>query len=155
MSPWVRSSWTGRERARPGAWARGQLCSARPRRDRAWGREALALGRRRQRSGSVGWTGSLCAVSQVYKGYVDDPRNTDNAWIETVAVSVHFPDQSDVELKQLNSVRGSGCRPRGRMGVRGLQGGACWAPGPGPLRWGPPGAPGLRWGGQSYTVPCP
>ncbi|XP_061048805.1 transient receptor potential cation channel subfamily M member 2 isoform X1 [Eubalaena glacialis] len=40
---------------------------------------------------------------EVYKGYVDDPRNTDNAWIETVAVSVHFPDQGDVELKRLNS----------------------------------------------------
>ena len=25
----------------------------------------------------------------VYRGYVDDPRNTDNAWIETVAVHVH------------------------------------------------------------------
>lgn len=40
---------------------------------------------------------------KVYKGYVDDPRNTDNAWIETVAVSIHFPDQNDVELKRLNS----------------------------------------------------
>ncbi|KAF6734510.1 ADP-ribose pyrophosphatase, mitochondrial [Oryzias melastigma] len=27
--------------------------------------------------------------SQVYKGYVDDPRNTDNAWMETVAVNFH------------------------------------------------------------------
>ena len=26
---------------------------------------------------------------QVYKGYVDDPRNTDNAWMETVAVNFH------------------------------------------------------------------
>ncbi|XP_063693719.1 transient receptor potential cation channel subfamily M member-like 2 isoform X10 [Bolinopsis microptera] len=25
----------------------------------------------------------------VYKGYVDDPRNTDNAWIETIAVNYH------------------------------------------------------------------
>ena len=25
----------------------------------------------------------------VFKGYVDDPRNTDNAWIETVAVNFH------------------------------------------------------------------
>lgn len=25
----------------------------------------------------------------IYKGYVDDPRNTDNAWIETVAVNFH------------------------------------------------------------------
>lgn len=40
---------------------------------------------------------------QVYKGYMDDPRNTDNAWIETVAISVHFQDQNDVELNRLNS----------------------------------------------------
>ncbi|XP_048659734.1 transient receptor potential cation channel subfamily M member 2 isoform X3 [Marmota marmota marmota] len=40
---------------------------------------------------------------EVYKGYVDDPRNTDNAWIETVAISVHFQDHNDVELKRLNS----------------------------------------------------
>jgi len=26
---------------------------------------------------------------EVYKGYVDDPRNTDNAWMETVAVNIH------------------------------------------------------------------
>lgn len=26
---------------------------------------------------------------EVYKGYVDDPRNTDNAWMETVAVNFH------------------------------------------------------------------
>lgn len=26
---------------------------------------------------------------QVYKGYVDDPRNTDNAWMETVACNFH------------------------------------------------------------------
>lgn len=39
--------------------------------------------------------------TEVYKGYVDDPRNTDNAWIETVAVSIHFQDQNDVELKRL------------------------------------------------------
>eukprot|EP00047_Mylnosiga_fluctuans_P019451 m.82684 g.82684 ORF g.82684 m.82684 type:complete len:316 (-) comp8130_c0_seq2:126-1073(-) len=25
----------------------------------------------------------------VYKGYVDDPRNTDNAWMETVAINFH------------------------------------------------------------------
>lgn len=25
----------------------------------------------------------------IYKGYVDDPRNTDNAWMETVAVNYH------------------------------------------------------------------
>lgn len=26
---------------------------------------------------------------QVYRGYVDDPRNTDNAWMETEAVNYH------------------------------------------------------------------
>lgn len=26
---------------------------------------------------------------QIYAGYVDDPRNTDNAWMETVAVNFH------------------------------------------------------------------
>eukprot|EP00057_Strongylocentrotus_purpuratus_P032506 XP_787882.3 PREDICTED: ADP-ribose pyrophosphatase, mitochondrial [Strongylocentrotus purpuratus] len=31
---------------------------------------------------------------EVYKGYVDDPRNTDNAWIETVAMNFHDEDGS-------------------------------------------------------------
>lgn len=26
---------------------------------------------------------------EIYKGYVDDPRNTDNAWMETVAMNFH------------------------------------------------------------------
>lgn len=26
---------------------------------------------------------------EIYSGYVDDPRNTDNAWIETVAFNFH------------------------------------------------------------------
>jgi len=29
----------------------------------------------------------------VYSGYVDDPRNTDNAWLETVVY--HFHDETD------------------------------------------------------------
>ncbi|XP_065281719.1 ADP-ribose pyrophosphatase, mitochondrial isoform X3 [Dermacentor albipictus] len=29
------------------------------------------------------------AIPGVYKGYVDDPRNTDNAWMETVAYNFH------------------------------------------------------------------
>lgn len=27
--------------------------------------------------------------TEIYKGYVDDPRNTDNSWMETVAVNFH------------------------------------------------------------------
>ncbi|XP_069886906.1 transient receptor potential cation channel subfamily M member 2 isoform X1 [Dipodomys merriami] len=45
----------------------------------------------------------LAQGTEVYKGYVDDPRNTDNAWVETVAVSIHFRDQNDLDLKRLNS----------------------------------------------------
>lgn len=30
----------------------------------------------------------------IYKGYVDDPRNTDNAWMETIAVEFH--DEKDL-----------------------------------------------------------
>uniref|UniRef100_A0A8D2MHH3 Transient receptor potential cation channel subfamily M member 2 n=1 Tax=Zonotrichia albicollis TaxID=44394 RepID=A0A8D2MHH3_ZONAL len=41
--------------------------------------------------------------AQVHKGYLDDPRNTDNAWVETVAISVHFDTQHDLEMKRLNS----------------------------------------------------
>lgn len=29
---------------------------------------------------------------EIYSGYVDDPRNTDNAWMETVAVNFHDED---------------------------------------------------------------
>lgn len=32
----------------------------------------------------------------IYKGYVDDPRNTDNAWMETVAVNFHDTDGTTV-----------------------------------------------------------
>ncbi|XP_045930908.1 ADP-ribose pyrophosphatase, mitochondrial [Micropterus dolomieu] len=36
---------------------------------------------------------------EVYKGYVDDPRNTDNAWMETVAVNFH--DDSGNSVSEL------------------------------------------------------
>lgn len=35
----------------------------------------------------------------VYRGYVDDPRNTDNAWIETTAVHFHFENNIDLPLQ--------------------------------------------------------
>ncbi|XP_039217152.1 ADP-ribose pyrophosphatase, mitochondrial isoform X2 [Crotalus tigris] len=37
-----------------------------------------------------------------YKGYVDDPRNTDNAWMETEAVNYH--DESGQEKKWWNGI---------------------------------------------------
>uniref|UniRef100_A0A8D0F033 Transient receptor potential cation channel subfamily M member 2 n=1 Tax=Strix occidentalis caurina TaxID=311401 RepID=A0A8D0F033_STROC len=48
--------------------------------------------------------------TEIHKGYLDDPRNTDNAWVETVAVSVHFDNQNNVEMKRLNSFL-QGCDP--------------------------------------------
>lgn len=32
----------------------------------------------------------------MYKGYVDDPRNTDNSWMETVAFNFHDEDDKFV-----------------------------------------------------------
>lgn len=34
--------------------------------------------------------------TEIYKGYVDDPRNTDNAWMETVAMNFHDDDGKHV-----------------------------------------------------------
>ena len=31
---------------------------------------------------------------QVYEDYADDPRNTDNAWLETIAINYHDEDGS-------------------------------------------------------------
>lgn len=39
---------------------------------------------------------------QLYRGYVDDFRNTDNAWIETVAMNFHDDTGellNDIQLK--------------------------------------------------------
>ncbi|KAM9843840.1 ADP-ribose pyrophosphatase, mitochondrial [Aulostomus maculatus] len=40
---------------------------------------------------------------QVYKGYVDDPRNTDNAWMETIAVNFHDEQGNSVSELQLQA----------------------------------------------------
>lgn len=38
-------------------------------------------------------------VVQIYSGYVDDPRNTDNAWMETVAQNFH--DEAGTQFKSI------------------------------------------------------
>ena len=35
----------------------------------------------------------------LYRGYVDDPRNTDHAWMETVAMHFHCPSEVAGRLK--------------------------------------------------------
>lgn len=39
----------------------------------------------------------------VFKGYVDDPRNTDNAWMETTAFLFHDEDESTVSLLEIKA----------------------------------------------------
>ncbi|KAG8453087.1 hypothetical protein GDO86_004775 [Hymenochirus boettgeri] len=46
---------------------------------------------------------------EVFRGYLDDPRNTDNAWIETLAKSIHLDTEETLNrfvknLKESNSV---------------------------------------------------
>lgn len=44
-------------------------------------------------------------ATEVYSGYVDDPRNTDNAWMETTACNFH--DDSGNTLNALSFEAGS------------------------------------------------
>lgn len=37
--------------------------------------------------------------TEIYSGYVDDPRNTDNAWIETTAYNFH--DEAGTILNEI------------------------------------------------------
>ncbi|XP_075054579.1 transient receptor potential cation channel subfamily M member 2-like [Mixophyes fleayi] len=39
----------------------------------------------------------LGAGAKVFHGYLDDPRNTDNSWIETLAINVHFDTKESVD----------------------------------------------------------
>ncbi|XP_040195795.1 transient receptor potential cation channel subfamily M member 2-like [Rana temporaria] len=39
----------------------------------------------------------LGSAEEVFHGYLDDPRNTDNAWIETLAVNVHLDKSEDFD----------------------------------------------------------
>lgn len=41
--------------------------------------------------------------TEIFKGYVDDPRNTDNAWMETVAVNFHDETGEIVANFKLNA----------------------------------------------------
>lgn len=41
--------------------------------------------------------------NEIYRGYVDDPRNTDNAWMETIAVNFHDDDGDKVGKFNLNA----------------------------------------------------
>ncbi len=36
-------------------------------------------------------------AKKIYKGYIDDPRNTDNAWIEAEIWNFHFCDKDRLD----------------------------------------------------------
>ena len=40
---------------------------------------------------------------EIYKGYVDDPRNTDNSWMETVAINFHDEENNIVGKLRLKA----------------------------------------------------
>ena len=42
-------------------------------------------------------------MSQVYRGYVDDPRNTDNAWMETQVYNFHDDEGTSVAVFRLHA----------------------------------------------------
>lgn len=45
----------------------------------------------------------VSSVMQVYKGYVDDSRNTDNAWVETTIITLHC-DKHTPLMADLNNI---------------------------------------------------
>uniref|UniRef100_A0A665WZT2 Transient receptor potential cation channel, subfamily M, member 2 n=1 Tax=Echeneis naucrates TaxID=173247 RepID=A0A665WZT2_ECHNA len=47
----------------------------------------------------------LVTVFQVFEGYVDDSRNTDNAWVQTTVVNIHLARTSQVIVDINNMVR--------------------------------------------------
>ena len=54
----------------------------------------------------------VVADEELCRGYVDDPRNTDNAWMETVAFSFHDPSGQEVApppSSQAAFLRSAGC----------------------------------------------
>jgi ADP-ribose pyrophosphatase len=72
--------------------------------------------RSRQEGSSI-----MVAYEEHCRGYVDDPRNTDNAWMETVAFSFHDPTGQEVAPQPSNpkppiSGRAAAAAGRGRRG---------------------------------------
>ena len=51
----------------------------------------------------------MMMFSQIYRGYVDDPRNTDNAWMETVVMHFHDESGEKVDFTQPSPVRNYKC----------------------------------------------
>ena len=49
---------------------------------------------------------------EIYRGYVDDPRNTDNAWMETIAFHFHCTDALARRLPLRAGEHASAARPR-------------------------------------------
>jgi ADP-ribose pyrophosphatase len=66
--------------------------------------ESVSATLRRELSEETNADLDMSDVPIVYRGYVDDPRNTDNAWMETLAAHKHL---SEAEAAQLQLKAGS------------------------------------------------
>ncbi|XP_048752926.1 ADP-ribose pyrophosphatase, mitochondrial-like isoform X2 [Ostrea edulis] len=73
----------------------GEVVTATLRRE--FGEEALnslQMSQEEKKKMEIELTEFFSTGREVYRGYVDDPRNTDNAWMETVAMNFHDEDSS-------------------------------------------------------------
>lgn len=55
--------------------------------------EKMSLTATRELKEEAGIDVDMSLAKEVYKGYVDDPRNTDNAWMETSAYHIHLTNE--------------------------------------------------------------
>ena len=56
-------------------------------------------------SSLIGFYSQLPTLFQVFEGYVDDCRNTDNAWVETTVLNIHLDRTSPLMVDISNMVR--------------------------------------------------
>jgi ADP-ribose pyrophosphatase len=64
--------------------------------------ETASIAAVREFKEETGFDLDLAGATEVYKGYVDDPRNTDNAWMETTAMRKHYSREEAAQFKSHN-----------------------------------------------------
>ena len=73
----------------------GETCSATVKREFMEEAGNVELGDEAKRARNLALVDELFARGEVvYRSYVDDPRNTDNAWMETTAFHFHCSDEA-------------------------------------------------------------
>lgn len=62
--------------------------------------ESLNDTARRELEEETGVDMDMCDAQEIYKGYVDDPRNTDNAWMETGVFHKHLDNHTSLKIQK-------------------------------------------------------